>query len=118
MIKREFKIKEVLGAIKLSHAIVSNVANKLKCDWHTAKRAIDKWDETKQAFEDEDENTGDFIESKALEKVNEGSEQMIRFYLATKYKKRGFTERHEVTGEDGAPVEIMQIIIDKDNKNE
>ena len=98
--------EKILKAIKGSHGIISTIAGKLECDWHTAQTHINKHDETKQALIDEDEWFGDYVELKAMDRIDNNSEQMIRFYLATKYKKRGFTEKQEMelTGKDGGPI--------------
>ena len=105
---KRYNKKEIIQAIKGTQGIVSAIAERLKCDWHTAKKHIDKYEETKKALQDEIESFGDFVENKAMEKVNDGSETMIRFYLATKYKTRGFTEKHEVehSGDKENPVRI------------
>jgi len=102
---------KMMKAIKGSNGIISTIAKNLKCEWHTAKTYIDKWEETKQALKDEQETFGDFVESKAMERINEGSETMIRFYLGTLYKKRGFTEKTEMelTGKDGNPIQTENV---------
>lgn len=110
--------EKILKAIKGSHGIISTVADKLKCEWHTAQTHINKHDETKQALIDENEAFGDFVELKAMGRIKDDSEQMIRFYLATKFKKRGFTERQEITGAEGSPIQTentdkLKKVIDK-----
>lgn len=106
---RNFKKKDVLDAIDGSYGIVSTVAAKLHCNWHTADEYIKKWPETLQALSDEEESKLDFVEGKAIKKINEGDGAMIRFYLATKGKKRGFTyeeriEDNDTDGDDGLTV--------------
>lgn len=41
--------------------------------------------------------------------VREFSDTLLIFYLKTIGKKRGYIERHEVTGADGAPIQIEYV---------
>ena len=79
-----------------SAGIMSTIARRLGCDWHTAQRYVNKWESTRTAFEDEGEQVLDLAESKAIEQINAGDGAMIRYYLSTKGKKRGFTEKKEI----------------------
>lgn len=55
----------------------------------------------------------DFTESKMFEQIQNGNTQLIKFYLATKGKKRGYIERQEITGAEGMPTNFQIEIIDK-----
>ena len=65
-----------------------------------------------QALSDEEESKLDFVEGKAIKKINEGDGAMIRFYLATKGKKRGYTYEEEqnkdnLKTEDDEPLTVI-----------
>lgn len=109
---RNFKKKDVLDAIDGSYGIVSTVAAKLHCNWHTADEYIKKWPETLQALSDEEESKLDFVEGKAIKKINESDGAMIRFYLATKGKKRGFTYDEKLEADETAEDKELNIITD------
>ena len=83
----------------------------MHCDWHTADDAIKRFPEALQAMADEGESVLDFTEGKAIERIRDGDGVMIRFMLATKGKKRGYTyeERLEDAegAEDKAPLNIV-----------
>jgi len=111
-VAHEFGKERVLQAIDGCYGIVSWVANKLGCDWHTARKYIDRWEETRQAMQDEDDRALDFSEGKMIEQIKNGDGPMIRFHLMTKGKRRGYVERQEVTGQDGAPVAVNIYIPD------
>ena len=80
--------------------IMSTVARRLSCEWHTAQRWVNKWESTRQAFKNEGEQVLDLAESKAIEQINSGDGAMIRYFLSTQGKKRGYTTREEVV-QDG-----------------
>ena len=103
---KKYTQKNILEAIKGSGAIVSTIAKRLDCEWITAKRYINKWEETKQAFLDEEETVLDMCESTLYTSVKGGDTQSAKWILATKGKRRGFTERHEITGADGDALEV------------
>ena len=103
---RDYGLQEVLEAIKGSAGLVSPVAKRLDCAWHTARKYIDKWETTRVAFSNEGEQVIDFAEQKVIEAMRDGDGPMLRWYLSTRGKDRGYSERHEMrhegTGEGGA----------------
>lgn len=58
-----------------------------------------------------DETTLDFVESKLLELLVKGDKTAIIFYLKCKGKHRGYVERSEITGKDGAPAQMTLLDI-------
>lgn len=94
------KEKDLLKAIKGSYGILTTVAERLGVNWHTVERAIKNSKLAQEAIRDENETAVDFVEGKAMKRVQEGDSSMIRFYLATKGKKRGYT--YEDKNEDEA----------------
>lgn len=98
--------EEVLEAIKGSGSIMTAVAKRLKCDWATARAYVRKWEETKQAWDNEGEHILDMAESKLYQSIQEGNTQDAKWLLATKGKRRGFSERHEITGADGEEMKL------------
>ena len=113
--RKNYKKEDVLKAIDGSGGLITTIANRMHCDWHTAKKYIDKWTETRRAYADSMETVLDFVEGKAIERVKEGDGSMIRFILATKGRKRGYGEKPVVdeSAEDDAE---LRIIIDDDKQ--
>ena len=103
---KDYSIETLLEAIKGSGAVVSTIAKRLGCDWNTAKKYINKWSKTIAAFNDEQEAILDMCESAIYKSVQEGNTQDAKWVLATKGKKRGFTERQEITGADGGDIQL------------
>jgi hypothetical protein len=110
--KKQLKEKDLLEAIKGSRGFKSTIAARLHVDWHTVDKAINASEAAQQAIKDEEENTLDFVEGKALSRINEGDGAMIRFYLATKGKKRGYTYEEQLEGDDAEDDEPLSVICD------
>ena len=110
--KKSIKEKDLLAAIEDSNRFVTTIAARLHCSWHAADNAIKASALALQAIKDEEEKTLDFVEGKAIKKINEGDGAMIRFYLATKGKKRGFTYEEKLEADETAEDNNINVICD------
>lgn len=110
--KKSIKEKDLLAAIEDSNGFVTTIAARLHCSWHAADNAIKASAAALQAIKDEEEKTLDFVEGKAIKKITEGDGAMIRFYLATKGKKRGFTYDEKLEADESAEDNNINVICD------
>ena len=110
--KKSIKEKDLLAAIEDSNGFVTTIAARLHCSWHAADNAIKASAAALQAIKDEEEKTLDFVEGKAIKKINEGDGAMIRFYLATKGKKRGYTYDEKLEADETAEDSNINVICD------
>lgn len=110
--KKSIKEKDLLAAIEDSNGFVTTIAERLHCSWHAADNAIKASAAALQAIKDEEEKTLDFVEGKAIKKINEGDGAMIRFYLTTKGKKRGFTYEEKLEADETAEDNNINVICD------
>ena len=110
--KRILKKKELLEAIQGSYGIISTIAARLHCNWHTVDETIKLYHECMQALADENESILDFTEGKAIERIKEGDGTMIRFMLATKGKKRGYTYEDKLEDDDTTENNTLNVICD------
>ena len=108
--KRILKKKELLEAIQGSYGIISTIAARLHCNWHTVDETIKLYPECMQALADENESILDFTEGKAIERIKEGDGTMIRFMLATKGKKRGYTYEDKMEDDDTTEDNTLNVI--------
>src|SRR6056297_3501935 len=93
--------ENVLEAIKGSGAIMNTIARRLDVAWHTANKYCNEYEETRQALKDETEKTIDLAESALLESIQGGDVQAAKWYLSTKGKNRGYSEKHEIEHSGG-----------------
>ena len=110
--KKSIKEKDLLAAIEDSNGFVTTIAARLHCSWHAADNAIKASALALQAIKDEEEKTLDFVEGKAIKKINEGDGAMIRFYLATKGKKRGYTYDEKLETDESAEDSNINVVCD------
>jgi len=102
-----FQKSDIKKAIQGSGGYISEIARRLKCDWHTADKYIKEFELTEDLII-EDERATDRAEIKLMEAIEDGEIAAIIFRLKTKGKKRGYVERQEVTGAGGDKV-IIQV---------
>lgn len=115
---KDYDITTIKKAIAGSGGIMQKIAKQLGCEWHTAKTYINKFDETKLAYEAESESVLDLAESKLIENIQDNDNTAIIFYLKTKGKARGYTEKVEVSNEHSGEVKMTitrKVINSKDD---
>lgn len=85
-----FGVEEIVDAIQGCNGIVSKVADKLRCSWVTAKKYIEMFEETKEAFYNEEQRAIDMAENKVLKSINLDDVQTAKWFLSKKAKDRGY----------------------------
>ncbi len=93
---RDFTRKQVLQAIDDSGGIMSHIASKLGCAWHTAQKYVNKWESTRRAFQDEREKLIDVAEVECMKQIKAGDASMVRYVLSRLGKGRGYVEKQEI----------------------
>ena len=101
-----FTDDQAAEALKRTGGIRTNAALLLKCSPSTIKRYIDRSEALARIEGEVVEQIIDLAESRLVDPINNGNLTAIMFYIKTKGKHRGYTERHQVEGKDGGPVEI------------
>jgi hypothetical protein len=100
----QYKAQQFIDAIPGTGGIITAIARKVGCAWHTVKKYIDTYATVQAAYQDECESILDLAEAKVISAIKNDDGQMIRYYLSTKGKRRGYSERHETSGPDGGPI--------------
>jgi hypothetical protein len=102
-----YRAETFIAAIPGTGGIISAIARRVGCAWHTAQKHIRTMPTVAAAYADECEGITDLAESTVIKAIQAGDVGTARWYLATKGKERGFTERRELTGADAGPIEIV-----------
>jgi len=101
-----FTAAQFIEAIKDSGGIVTTIAQRVGCAWHTAKKYITNHPTVAQAWQDEREKLKDVAEVQLVKQVNNGEQWAVKYYLSTQAKDRGYTQRTEHTGANGKAIPV------------
>ena len=107
-----FTAQQFIDAIPGTGGIVATIAKRVGCVWRTAKKYIDTYPTVQDAYMDECEAVLDLAESVVIEAINDRDMQMVRYYLSTKGKHRGYVDKQEVEHSGGGVVTV-RVVYDK-----
>lgn len=91
----QYKAQQFIDVIPGTAGIISTIARRVGCAWHTAQKYIEKYATIRRVYESECNSMLDLAELEALKLIKAGDGSMIRWYLSTKGKHRGYVERVE-----------------------
>ena len=116
---KNYSLDIMLDAIKGSGGITLTVAQRLKCDWMTAQKYINKWATSKTAFEAEGQQILDIAESVLERNIRiaynqqrdpqTGEEHLVdtsdvKWLLSRKGKIRGYADKAEIEIDTTEPI--------------
>lgn len=118
--KQQYSAKKIIEAIPGSTGIISTIAKRVGCDWHTIRNFIDEYPTVKAAFDAERESLLDIAESVLANNIKLSLQQQqsgkvtadstdAKWVLARLGKHRGFAERQEITGTDGEAIKVKIV---------
>lgn len=96
--------KALEDALRQSAGLFSAAAQKVGLDPSTVSRRVAKSDRLKEVVSEALDKRLDVAESELLNAIKRGEPWAICFFLKCKGKARGYVERTEVTGGNGAPL--------------
>jgi len=102
-----YKAGQFIAAIPGTGGIITKIAERVGCAWHTAKKYITEYSTVAEVYQDECERVLDVGETRLIEAVDGGEPWAVKFFLSTKGKHRGYVERSEYTGADGGPIVVV-----------
>jgi len=117
---KNYPLEHVLEQIEGSGGITLTVAQRLGCDWLTAKRYVEKWETTKRAFEAEREKVLDVAESVVNRNIqlayrmqNETQQPVdsgdAKWVLSRLGKSRGYADKQELELEAQVKVASVEL---------
>lgn len=97
---------EAAEALREKKGFITQAAKRLGISRSQLHRLINAHPTVKAALVDAKEEMKDFAESKLFQGIANDNTALIIFFLKTRAKDRGYTERQEITGPGGGPIQI------------
>jgi hypothetical protein len=123
MANKHHSCAEFIAAIPGTGGIITRIAEKVHCNWKTAYSWTHNKASVAAVYQAEVEKVLDTAEVNLLTFVIGDQKHgvlpdlsAIKFYLTTKGKHRGYSERVEVTGTDGKEI-TLRVIYGDDGRN-
>ena len=91
----KYNTKVFIEAIKESGGIISTIADRVGCEWRTAKKWIDNYPSVLLAYNDECERVNDYAESTIVKSLKSGDLVTSKWWIGRK-RSEGFAEKHEL----------------------
>lgn len=107
--ERQQKKEEFLDALKKTMGIISSASDIVGISRQSAYVWMREDEDFKKRVEEVTERQKDFVESKLLSRINEDDTTAIIFYLKTRCKERGYTEKIEYEGKQQTEVKLPDI---------
>ncbi len=113
--KTLYTAEQFIKAIKSSGGIISTIAKRVGCEWHTAKKYIEDYPTVQRAYTNETESVTDMAETALIKSISGQEAWAVKYYLSTKGKHRGYVEKQEVehSGEVRTPVTLVEVVRDE-----
>lgn len=91
-----YTAEQFIKAIPGTGGVVSKIADKIGCTWHTARKYIDEYATVARAYQDECEKVTDLAESALIKSIAEQEPWAVKYYLSTKGKYRGYAPAADI----------------------
>jgi len=98
--KRELTAKRIIKALEKAHGLVGLAADMAGIHRNTVTKYIKEFPAVAEAVEDARERLYDTVESKLYERIEAGDLTAIIFFLKTRCKDRGYSEKQIETPKD------------------
>ena len=87
-----YTAQQFIKAIPGTGGIISTIATRVGCAWHTAKKYVTEYATVKQAYDDECEKMMDLAESTVIKAIRDGDVGTAKWYLTRSMISRWLSE--------------------------
>ena len=111
-----YTAQQFIDAIPGTGGVISSIAAKVGCAWHTAKKYIDNFTTVNQAWSNERNKITDKAQHNIIKAINGGDLQMSKWWLQVMDPEFTPTTRSEITGAKGGPIETKDADSEQHNR--
>jgi hypothetical protein len=105
-------VEQIIRAVEGSGGIRATIARKLSVHRHTVDNYLSRFPTVREAYDQEVAAVGDDAESVIIDAIRiEKDIDTAKWYARMKLRDRGYVERNEVTGKDGADIVIREVVV-------
>ena len=112
MAKQRYTAAQVAAALTTTKGLVYLAAKRLKCEPETVQNYCKRYPSVQAVKEAQRGELIDLAEHKLRESIQKGEAWGITLCLKTIGKDRGYVERQELSGQDGAPLTLKVVYED------
>ena len=77
----KYSAQQFINAIPGTGGIISAIADRVGCDWHTARRYIDRYSTVRQVFKNERHKVTDKARHNIIKAIQEGDIKLSKWWL-------------------------------------
>ena len=93
----KYTAEQMIQALRETKGQITLAARRVGCAYNTMRRYVDEYPSVKAVLEEENAVMGDAVELALYdEAVNKRNTAALIFLAKTKFKERGYTERHDI----------------------
>jgi hypothetical protein len=114
--KPRFTVTQIAQALESTGGFISQAALNLDTTPRTVERYIKRYPRLQDILWDINCRYLDLAESEHIKQMKDHNYDAVKFHLRCKGKNRGWVERQEITGADGAPVkQTVEVVFVEGN---
>ena len=106
---RKYTQEQMIRALEESKGLIAPAARALGCSRDAIRSYLEEYSAVSQAKLDQREAVTDMAENALYQAILDREAWAVCFYLKCLAKDRGYVERAELTGTNGAPVKIRLV---------
>jgi hypothetical protein len=107
--KEKYTAAQMIAALKKTKGMVYLAADELGCHAETVLNYADRYKSVRDEINTQREKVVDIAELKLYQKIMDGDDGMIKYYLSRRGKSRGYTTGQEISGPNGGPLQVAIV---------
>jgi len=111
-----YTAKDFIKALPGTGGIITVLAQKVGCDWKTAKKYVTEYATVAQAYEAERASISDRAQHNIIKAIADGDTQMSKWWLQVKDPEFTPKQKTDLTT-DGKPIKIEYVVPDANSSD-